>query len=97
MLVRDSRMRLFRNHASRGRNISFENDGLRCRLRFYKLYNLRRVNYIILKVKTAVAKNKKRPPIRGSLPVWRSLPEIPESVARYHATRGRAMPFEDDG
>ena len=23
--------------------------------------------------------------IRGSLVVWRSLPEIPESVARYHA------------
>ena len=23
--------------------------------------------------------------------------EIPESVARYHASRGRAMPFENDG
>ena len=35
--------------------------------------------------------------LRGSLVVWRSLPEIPESVARCHATRGRAIPFEDDG
>ena len=35
--------------------------------------------------------------LRGSLPVWRSLPEFPEAVARYHAARGRAMPFEDDG